>query len=108
MREKRLSNAAPTNASLCRRVTPHRAVGKLDTTYTLECNGSDGCKLAVARNDAGGLKLSPSDEWGRFKGSDVLLSRFQQGELSAPVLCAELLISSVMHDGNSSEPLVID
>jgi hypothetical protein len=63
--------------------------------------------LTASRSHAGDLELSPSNGWGTVETSDVLFTRFQQGALSASVLCAQLLIASAMQ-ADSSDPLVIE
>lgn len=64
--------------------------------------------LTAKRNDSGELELDPSNGWAFTEPSNVLLSSFQEGVLSAPMLCAQLLLSSAMQDEEESDPQVIE
>lgn len=67
--------------------------------------------LTAKRDNSRELELQPSEGW-ESEGTNLLLSRFQQGTMSAPELCAQLLISSATQDEEGSreisEPLVIE
>lgn len=81
-------------------------MGEQGTTYTFSCTGSDtgDHMLTVKRNNVGELQLSPSDGWASVEHSDAVFSRFQEGALSAPVLCAKLLMSTAMHEASGTKP----